>query len=80
VSPRKKGTVVDGETLALLDVGSYDRRGAERVARTEPFDVATVSLEPGVSLVEASAGTGKTHSITQLVLRLLRHVHEGRDR
>ncbi|PYP75924.1 MAG: hypothetical protein DMD35_19940 [Gemmatimonadetes bacterium] len=71
VSPRKKGTVVDGETLALLDVGSYDRRGAERVARTEPFDVATVSLEPGVSLVEASAGTGKTHSITQLVLRLL---------
>lgn len=37
----------------------------------EPFDAMTVSLEPGVSLVEASAGTGKTFSITQLVLRLL---------
>ena len=36
-----------------------------------PFDAMTVSLEPGVSLVEASAGTGKTFSITQLVLRLL---------
>lgn len=37
----------------------------------QPFDALTSSLEPGVSLVEASAGTGKTFSITQLVLRLL---------
>ena len=35
------------------------------------FDPSTASLEPGVSLIEASAGTGKTHSIIQLVLRLL---------
>ncbi len=35
------------------------------------FDASEVSLEPGVALVEASAGTGKTYSITQLVLRLL---------
>jgi len=40
-------------------------------ATASPFDPMTVSLEPGVSLVEASAGTGKTFSITQLVLRLL---------
>jgi exodeoxyribonuclease V beta subunit len=40
-------------------------------ARAEAFDPLAVSLEPGVSLVEASAGTGKTFSITQLVLRLL---------
>ena len=40
-------------------------------AAATPFDAMTVSLEPGVSLVEASAGTGKTFSITQLVLRLL---------
>src|SRR5690349_4574040 len=39
--------------------------------KATPFDPMTVSLEPGVSLVEASAGTGKTFSITQLVLRLL---------
>ncbi|HEX5971331.1 MAG TPA: exodeoxyribonuclease V subunit beta [Gemmatimonadaceae bacterium] len=38
---------------------------------TDAFDALSVSLEPGVSLVEASAGTGKTFSITQLVLRLL---------
>ncbi len=41
------------------------------LADAVPFDPATVSLEPGISLVEASAGTGKTFSITQLVLRLL---------
>ena len=40
-------------------------------ATSTPFDAMTVSLEPAVSLVEASAGTGKTFSITQLVLRLL---------
>lgn len=39
--------------------------------RATAFDPLAVSLEPGISLVEASAGTGKTFSITQLVLRLL---------
>jgi len=39
--------------------------------KATPFEPATVSLDPGVSLVEASAGTGKTFSIVQLVLRLL---------
>ena len=28
-----------------------------------PFNIVTVSLEPGVTLIEASAGTGKTYSI-----------------
>jgi exodeoxyribonuclease V beta subunit len=36
-----------------------------------PFDMLTVPLDPGVTLVEASAGTGKTFAITRLVLRLL---------
>lgn len=36
-----------------------------------PFDVLSVPLDPGVTLVEASAGTGKTFAITRLLLRLL---------
>ncbi len=36
-----------------------------------PFDALTVPLDPGVTLVEASAGTGKTFAITRIVLRLL---------
>jgi exodeoxyribonuclease V beta subunit len=39
------------------------------------FDVATVSLDPGVTLIEASAGTGKTFSITGLILRLVLEKH-----
>jgi len=37
----------------------------------QPFDPATVPLTPGVTLIEASAGTGKTFAISRLVLRLL---------
>jgi exodeoxyribonuclease V beta subunit len=40
-----------------------------------PFDIVTVSLEPGVTLIEASAGTGKTYSITGLILRLVLETH-----
>jgi exodeoxyribonuclease V beta subunit len=40
-----------------------------------PFDIVTVSLEPGVTLIEASAGTGKTYSITGLTLRLILERH-----
>ncbi len=36
-----------------------------------PFHALTVPLEAGVTLVEASAGTGKTFAITRLLLRLL---------
>ena len=39
------------------------------------FDCAAVRLDRGVSLVEASAGTGKTYAIAMLVLRLV--VEEG---
>ena len=35
-----------------------------------PFDATTLPLE-GIRLVEASAGTGKTHAITTLVVRLV---------
>lgn len=36
-----------------------------------PFSALEVSLDPGITLVEASAGTGKTFAITRLLLRLL---------
>lgn len=38
---------------------------------TANFNALTVALDPGVTLVEASAGTGKTFAITRLLLRLL---------
>lgn len=37
----------------------------------KPFNALTIDLDPGITLVEASAGTGKTFAITRLVLRLL---------
>lgn len=37
----------------------------------QPFHALRVALDPGITLVEASAGTGKTFAITRLVLRLL---------
>ncbi len=37
----------------------------------QTFDLASCGLEPGIVLVEASAGTGKTYSLTGVVLRLL---------
>ncbi|HEX4934224.1 MAG TPA: UvrD-helicase domain-containing protein, partial [Gemmatimonadaceae bacterium] len=36
-----------------------------------PFRALDVALDPGITLVEASAGTGKTFAITRLLLRLL---------
>ena len=36
-----------------------------------PFDANGLSLEPGLRLLEASAGTGKTFALAHLVLRLL---------
>ena len=39
------------------------------------FDIVTASLEAGVTLIEASAGTGKTYSITGLILRLILEQH-----
>ena len=35
------------------------------------FELSTTPIEDGITLVEASAGTGKTHAITTLVLRLI---------
>lgn len=35
------------------------------------FDRLTVALDPGITVVEASAGTGKTYAVTRLVLRFL---------
>ena len=35
------------------------------------FDPVTTELSKGISLIEASAGTGKTYTIAMLVLRLV---------
>ena len=35
------------------------------------FEANSYPLEPGIRLIEASAGTGKTFSLSHLVLRLL---------
>ena len=40
-----------------------------------PFDITTAPLDAGVTLIEASAGTGKTYSITGLILRLVLEKH-----
>ena len=40
------------------------------MSETERFDATTLELS-GKTLVEASAGTGKTHAITTLVVRLV---------
>jgi len=40
-----------------------------------PFDITTAPLDGGVTLIEASAGTGKTYSITGLILRLILEKH-----
>jgi exodeoxyribonuclease V beta subunit len=40
-----------------------------------PFQVESTRLEPGVTLVEASAGTGKTFTIAGIVLRLVLELH-----
>ncbi|MEO0557175.1 MAG: UvrD-helicase domain-containing protein [Bacteroidota bacterium] len=36
-----------------------------------PFRALDVPIQPGITLVEASAGTGKTYALTELVLRLV---------
>jgi hypothetical protein len=46
-------------------------------AQYPPFDAATTPIGNGCTLLEASAGTGKTFAITRVVLRLLL---EGRVR
>ena len=59
--------------LPQSDLAVYDRRTAPHGehATSSPFEPTTVTLDPGVYLVEASAGTGKTFSLTLTVLRLL---------
>jgi ATP-dependent exoDNAse (exonuclease V) beta subunit (contains helicase and exonuclease domains) len=39
------------------------------------FNLATTPLDPGVTLIEASAGTGKTFSLAGLILRLVAEEH-----
>ncbi len=38
---------------------------------TESFNIQTSPISPGITLVEAGAGTGKTYALTRMVLRLL---------
>jgi exodeoxyribonuclease V beta subunit len=41
----------------------------------QPFQIGNTELEPGMTLVEASAGTGKTFTIAGIVLRLVLELH-----
>src|SRR5438105_2257672 len=43
--------------------------------RFQPFDLAAAPLTRGITLIEASAGTGKTFSIAGLILRLVLEEH-----
>jgi exodeoxyribonuclease V beta subunit len=36
-----------------------------------PFNIQTSPIAPGITLVEAGDGTGKTYALTRMVLRLL---------
>ncbi len=52
-----------GDTLAQLGEG--------KAVSAERFRLATSSLAPGISLLQASAGTGKTYAIEGIFVRLL---------
>jgi exodeoxyribonuclease V beta subunit len=71
-----------GETAAgRIDAPLYDRRSANRTDDLQLFDPIESPVAAGISLVEASAGTGKTYCITLAVLRLLLEPDEsGRER
>ncbi|MDA0716742.1 MAG: UvrD-helicase domain-containing protein [Cyanobacteria bacterium] len=43
----------------------------------QPFDANAFSLDPGLRLLEASAGTGKTFALAQLVLRYVAEAELG---
>ena len=45
--------------------------GGILTAMPTAFDIVETSIEPGLSVIEASAGTGKTYAISRLVPRLL---------
>lgn len=74
-APKRETTPSVAAALSEPGTSPYDRRASRRGAGVHPtpapFDPATVPLDPGVYLVEASAGTGKTFSLTLTVLRLL---------
>ena len=46
-------------------------RGSIASSTPAPFQALDVPIAPGITLVEASAGTGKTYALTELVLRLV---------
>jgi exodeoxyribonuclease V beta subunit len=60
------------DVVAATEAGPlYDRRSAQRGGHPVIFDPIESPVRSGISLVEASAGTGKTYCITLAVLRLL---------
>ncbi|MEJ2056260.1 MAG: UvrD-helicase domain-containing protein, partial [Desulfofustis sp.] len=52
----------------------------ENINNYQSFDAAATPFQPGVTLVEASAGTGKTFAISMLVLRAVVELGIGIDR
>ncbi len=64
----------DQPASTRLSGTAYDRRRSRASGARPapvPFDLNDIPFDPGVYLVEASAGTGKTFSLTHTVLRLL---------
>ncbi len=59
------------ETSALRSFAGAQDDTEDGGTDPEPFRALDVPVEPGVALVEASAGTGKTYALTELVLRLV---------
>ncbi|GAB5533978.1 MAG: exodeoxyribonuclease V subunit beta [Rubricoccaceae bacterium] len=57
------------EGNSVLTKEQSDRK--ERGGSPAPFHALDAPIAPGITLVEASAGTGKTYALTELVLRLV---------
>ena len=63
--------VAPPRTAASPDAASPDAASPDGDLGVPPFRYAEVPIEPGRTLVEASAGTGKTFAIAGLVIRLV---------
>ncbi|HXW80940.1 MAG TPA: UvrD-helicase domain-containing protein, partial [Acidimicrobiales bacterium] len=55
----------------LWDLGTPDVEGRGTPVRPEHFDICGPLPPPGVTVLEASAGTGKTYTIAALVARMV---------
>lgn len=57
--------------MGKMDAGHRHTAPCMGEVQMSEFLVAETAIKPGLSIIEASAGTGKTHTVTHLVPRLL---------